>query len=103
MSGSCSQTIGKNRACLSLSLIIIPSISFSILFNKELFVFGNRRSGKSADISLRYKEQLTAYGMGHRLITEEDDVTGNHLQPIDYKKVNEIFSQKLKNWKKTDL
>lgn len=69
---------------------------FSILFNKELFVFENRRSGKSADISLRYKEQLTAYGMGHRLITEEDDVTGNHLQPIDYKKVNEIFSQKLK-------
>lgn len=69
---------------------------FSILFNKDVYVFEHLLSGKSADISLRYKEQLETYGMSHRLIHANEDIDGDHIKPIDYDKVNKIFNERLK-------
>ena len=68
---------------------------FSLLFNKELFVFEHRLTGKSADVSLRYKELLESFGLPHRLILSNENIEGEHLLPIDYSHVNEVFACRL--------
>lgn len=68
---------------------------FSILLNRELFVFEGKAVSKSADINQRYKEQLETYDMMHRFIRWNEDITEKHLKPIDYSKVNEIFNRRL--------
>lgn len=68
---------------------------FSILLNRNLFVFEAIATSKSADISQRYREQLETYDMMHRFIKWNEDITEKHLQPIDYNKVNEIFNIRL--------
>lgn len=64
---------------------------FSILFNRELFVFENHHIGKTANISQRYIEQLKTFGMNHRLIKWKANIEEYNLQPIDYNNVNRIF------------
>lgn len=63
---------------------------FSILFNKDLFVFKQNATSKSADINQRFEEQLSTYGI-NRLIPWEGDMTAEMMKPIDYEKVNKIF------------
>lgn len=67
---------------------------FSILFNRELFVFENHHIGKTANISQRYIEQLNTFGMSHRLIKWKEDLKDYNLTPIDYNKVNKIFEER---------
>ena len=67
---------------------------FSILFNKDLYVFKQNSTSKSADINQRYKEQLSTYGI-NRLIPWEGDITEEMMKPIDYDKVNAIFQKRL--------
>lgn len=72
---------------------------FSILLNKDLFVFEGNATSKSADISQRYREQLETYDMMHRFIRWNEDITEKNLKPIDYNKVNEIFNRRLEESK----
>lgn len=67
---------------------------FSILFNKDLYVFKQDSTSKSADINQRYEEQLSTYGI-NRLIPWEGDITEDMKKPIDYDKVNKIFQKRL--------
>lgn len=72
---------------------------FSILLNRDLFVFEVKAVSRSADISQRYKEQLETYGMMHRFVKWNEDITERHLIPIDYEKVNCIFNKRLEESK----
>ena len=63
---------------------------FSILFNKDLYVFGQKAATKTADINQRYVEQLATYGI-NRLIGWGQDISPEIQKPIDYEKVNAIF------------
>lgn len=68
---------------------------FSILFNKNLFVFQRKAPSKSADINLRFNEQLTTYGIS-RSIAWLEDWNEKLEKPIDYEHVNAVFEQRLK-------
>lgn len=72
---------------------------FSILFNRDLFVFKQFATSKSADINQRFEEQLQIYGID-RLIGWEDDITEEQMRPIDYAKVNKIFEERLSTSKR---
>lgn len=73
---------------------------FSILFNKDLYVFEQPHSSKSEDISLRYTEQLTTYKMMHRFIRCGKVIEEENSRPIDYEQVNEIFQKRLEESQK---
>lgn len=70
---------------------------FSLMFHRDLYVFESRRSGKSDDMSLRYREELETYGISHRLIRAGEHITLNHQKPIDYDRVQLMFEERLKN------
>lgn len=72
---------------------------FSILFNKELFVFQSKAPTKSADTNVRFNEQLSAYGIG-RNIAWLEDWSAELEEPISYERVNAIFERRLQQSKK---
>lgn len=72
---------------------------FSILFNKDLYVFKQYVTSKAADINQRFEEQLSTYGI-NRLISWNGDLTNELMQPINYEQVNEIFKKRLECSKK---
>lgn len=72
---------------------------FSILFNRNLFVFQQHATSKSADINQRFNEQLNTYKI-NRIIIWEGDLTEDIMKPIDYNRVNEIFKNRLEKSKK---
>lgn len=69
---------------------------FSIMLHKDLYVFEQHFTSKSANTNQRYTEQLDCYGITHRYIRWGQEITENNLQPIDYNKVEPIFQQRLK-------
>lgn len=69
---------------------------FSIMLHKDLYVFEQHFTNKSANTNQRYTEQLDCYGITHRYIRWGQEITENNLQPIDYNKVEPIFQQRLK-------
>nr|WP_302229497.1 polysaccharide pyruvyl transferase family protein [uncultured Prevotella sp.] len=68
---------------------------FSILFNKNLFVFQRKAPSKSGDTNQRFNEQLVTYGIS-RSIAWLEDWNENLEKPIDYEHVNAVFEQRLK-------
>lgn len=60
---------------------------FSILFQKQFIVFGNKQRGQS-----RFTSLLKMFGIEDRLVGS--DCKPEQLKPIDYSAVNEILSQK---------
>lgn len=69
---------------------------FSIMLHKDLYVFEQHFTSKSANTNQRYTEQLDCYGITHRYIRWGQEITENNLRPIDYNKVEPIFQQRLK-------
>lgn len=67
---------------------------FSILFNKNLFVFQRKAPSKSADINLRFNEQLSTYGINRSIAWMEDWCEALE-KPIDYEHVNTVFKERL--------
>lgn len=72
---------------------------FSIMLHKDLYVFEQKFSSKTADINQRYVEQLETYGITHRYIRYGHQITEKNQTPIDYDKVESIFQQRLKESK----
>lgn len=72
---------------------------FSIMLHKDLYVFEQKFSSKTADINQRYVEQLETYGITHRYIRYGHQITEENQTPIDYDKVESIFQQRLKESK----
>ena len=68
---------------------------FSIMLHKDLYVFEQSFTSKSADTNQRYTEQLDTYGMNHRYIHWGEGITPEHQRPIDYVKAETIFQQRL--------
>lgn len=66
---------------------------FSILFNRNLFVFQRKAPSKSADTNQRFNEQLATYGI-NRSIAWMGDWNEELEKPIDYEHVNEVFGQR---------
>lgn len=60
---------------------------FSIIFNKQFVVFGNKERGQSRFLSL-----LRMFGLEDRLIGLDSEI--DSLQPINYDKINNILSIK---------
>lgn len=74
-------------------------VLFSIMFHKDLYVFEQNFSSKTANTNLRYIEQLETYGITHRYIKWKNRITDENLRPIDYNKVENIFQERLKESK----
>ena len=70
---------------------------FSILFHKDVYVFAQKFTNKVADTNQRYIEQLETYGMMHRYVRWGEDISQQHQQAIDYKKVEAVFQQRLED------
>lgn len=70
-------------------------VLFSILLNRDLFIFERKLAGKSANTSARYVELLDTFRLKHRLIGENEDIDGKHLEKIDYNHVNQVFQTHL--------
>lgn len=70
---------------------------FSIMLHKDLYVFEQHFTSKSANTNQRYTEQLDCYGINHRYIRWGQDITEKNMVPIDYNKVEPIFQQRLKD------
>lgn len=70
---------------------------FSILFHKDVYVFAQKFTNKVADTNQRYIEQLEAYGMTHRYVCWGEEISQQHQQAIDYKKVETVFQQRLED------
>lgn len=68
---------------------------FSILFHRDLYVFEQSSSSKTADINQRYIEQLETYGITHRYIRYGESLSPAHQKGIDYDKVEKIFQERL--------
>ena len=60
---------------------------FSILFNKQFVVIGNKERGMS-----RFNTLLSTFGLESRLISGLEDL--NNLNEIDYRKVNVILAER---------
>ena len=71
---------------------------FSILFNKDFYVFQAKASSKTSDTNQRFNEQLQTYGI-NRLIKWESELSEDIEKPIDYNKVNKIFKARLETSK----
>lgn len=69
---------------------------FSIMLHKDLYVFEQHFTSKSANTNQRYIEQLNCYGMNHRYIRWREKISNKNLLPINYNKVESIFQQRLK-------
>lgn len=69
---------------------------FSIMLHKDLYVFEQHFTSKSADTNQRYTEQLDCYGISHRYIRWGQELTKENLLPIDYNKVEPVFQLRLK-------
>lgn len=67
---------------------------FSILFNRNLFVFQKKATSKTSDTNQRFNEQLVTYGI-NRSIPWMADIDKDLEKPIDYEKVNQIFNMRL--------
>lgn len=67
---------------------------FSILFNRNLFVFQKKATSKTSDTNQRFNEQLVTYGI-NRCIPWMADIDEDLEKPIDYEKVNQIFYMRL--------
>lgn len=67
---------------------------FSILFNRNLFVFQRKATSKASDTNQRFNEQLVTYGI-NRCIPWMADIDDDLREPIDYEKVNQIFKMRL--------
>ena len=68
---------------------------FSILFNKDLYVFQQYAYTKASDINQRIKEQLDTYGISSRSICWGGDMDVAIKSDIDYAQVNKIFEDRL--------
>lgn len=73
---------------------------FSILFNRNLFVFERQVLNDSSDTSLRYKEQLSIYGMEHRLIKYGNKLKVKNFAPIDYQYANTVHKARVERAKR---
>ena len=74
---------------------------FAIIFNISFIAINNSVRG-----SARFDSLLKMYGLENRLISSVDDLTENHLKPIDYERINKIREEwKIKslNFLKTNL
>ena len=67
---------------------------FSILFNRNLFVFQRKATSKASDTNQRFNEQLVTYGI-NRCIPWMADIDDDLGKTIDYEKVNQIFNMRL--------
>lgn len=72
---------------------------FSIMLHKDLYVFEQKFTSKTANTNQRYIEQLNTYNITHRYIKWGEEITKENQKPIDYKKVELIFQQRLKRSK----
>lgn len=61
---------------------------FSIIFNRDFYVIGNRERGNA-----RFESLLSTFDLEDRLITSTNIV----LKPIDWKKVNKIIEEQKSN------
>lgn len=68
---------------------------FSIMLHKDLYVFEQSFTGKSANTNLRYTEQLDTYAMTHRYIRWGEEISSLNQKEIDYTKVERIFQKRL--------
>lgn len=73
---------------------------FSIMLHKDLFVLQRLSKSKSANISVRYSEQLDTYNIMRRLIPYGGTLTDEALAPIDYEMVEKIFQTRLEDSKR---
>lgn len=69
---------------------------FSIMLHKDLYVFEQSFTSKTADTNQRYTEQLETYGITHRYIRWGDEITEKNRMPIDYEKVEKIFQERIR-------
>lgn len=72
---------------------------FSIMLHKDLYVFEQKFTSKTANTNQRYTEQLETYGISYRYIKWGEEITEENQKPIDYKKVESIFQDRLKQSK----
>lgn len=72
---------------------------FSIMFHKDLYVFEQKFSSKTADTNQRYIEQLNTYNISHRYIKWGEEITEKNQKPIDYNNVESIFQDRLRQSK----
>lgn len=61
---------------------------FSILFNKQFLIYGNKSRGIA-----RFESLLDMFQIENRMVEKVDDIQINLLQPIDYRKVNVLLNQ----------
>ena len=69
---------------------------FSIMLHKDLYVFEQSFTSKTADTNQRYTEQLETYGITHRYIRWGDEITEKNRMPINYEKVEKIFQERIR-------
>lgn len=69
---------------------------FSIMFHKDMYVFEQSFSNKTADTNQRYIEQLETYRMTHRYIRWGKEITEENESPINYENVEKIFQERLR-------
>lgn len=68
---------------------------FSIMLHKDLYVFEQSFTSKSANTNQRYTEQLETYGITHRYIYWGKEISSSNQKEIDYTKVEKIFQKRL--------
>lgn len=72
---------------------------FSIMFHKDLYVFEQNFTSKTADTNQRYIEQLATYNISHRYIKWGENIKKENQIPIDYNQVECIFQERLRKSK----
>lgn len=68
---------------------------FSIMLHKDVYVFEQSFTSKSANTNQRYTEQLETYGITHRYIYWGEEISSSNQKEIDYTKVEKIFQKRL--------
>ena len=85
------------RAFYDAEFIITDSFHacvFSIIFNKQFIVYGNRERGLA-----RFNSLLSIFGLEERIVSTKEEATKAISEPINWEKVNESHRQ----WKEKSM
>ena len=85
------------RAFYDAEFVITDSFHacvFSIIFNKQFIVYGNKERGMA-----RFESLLTLFELEERIVSTKEEATKAISEPIDWERVNEVHRQ----WKEKSM
>lgn len=70
---------------------------FSLMYHRDIYVFQQNSTSKSADINQRFVEQLENYNIMHRYIGWQKEITEENMKSINFVAIDNAFKEQLRS------